>query len=480
MKKQRLYIWCLFILIDTSNSKAQEWESVGEINGSVVLKLFPDTVLDKLYIGGRFSSVAGIQTRNITSFDGHQFEKMTDSFTVNACWNLGCLGVSAIARYQGKIVAGTIRSATYEANPQIIGVGAWDGAQWYPLDGGLAMEYNDIVSQYLPAQMYDFCLSGDTLYAAGSILLVDSLAALGIGAWDGTNWHTFNVPEPISGEIFHAYCVSKFKGDIYVGGNILYYWNGETVRSLIRYDGESWQNVGQGLIGTYTHVRALEVFQNKLYVAGYFTQADGNPGNSIMSWDGEHWNDLEGGLCNENATIDNLFVHDDKLYVAGNFDCIGGIEAHDVAAWDGEKWCNIGSSIFTGSVHTIAVWRDTIYVGGGFYKINGAPISRLARFVGDLSNSVCSEPISTVGDAPNQVSAIHLSPNPVSNVLTINHSGQDRLLRYEIVDLLGRVYWSCANCADQQEILVASWPMGSYVVRGIGERGVVSKVFVKQ
>ena len=234
------------------------------------------------------------------------------------------------------------------------------------------------------------------------------------------------------------------------------------------------------LTGLNTHVRSLEVFQNKLYVAGYFTQIDGNPGNSIMSWDGEQWNDLSGGLCNEDATIDNLFVHEDKLYVAGNFDCIGGIEAHDIAVWDGEKWCSIGSSIFTGSVHTIAVWHDTIYVGGGFSAINGAPISRLARFVGDPSTSLCSEPVSAVEPAISVASYLTLYPNPAGDMLTITYSGIDQLLHYEVVDLLGRLQWSCIDCTGPQEVVVSDWSAGSYVVRAVRDHGVITKGFTKQ
>jgi hypothetical protein len=131
-------------------------------------------------------------------------------------------------------------------------------------------------------------------------------------------------------------------------------------------------------------------------------------------------------------------------------------------------------------VNTIAVWRDTVYAGGSFYQIDGQPVRFLARFVGDLSGSICSEPVSAVESLSTPTSLISLFPNPAGSVLTINRSGRSRLLRYEIVDLLGRTWWSGADCADKEIILVSSWPSGSYVVRVVGEDETGAQIFVKR
>ena len=468
-----LFLQC-FYLPDVS---AQEWQEVGDVDGTYILELYPDTITDRLYVGGNFKSINNVITRNVSSFDGTQFEKMTDSTSINLCWNLGCRGVVSITRYHEGIVASLVRTSSYEAETQIIGIGSWDGEQWTPLDGGISDEYSNSVQQYFPATAYDFCTSDDTLYVAGYITIIDSLPGYALGAWDGTQWHTY-MQEPGPGEFVLANSIAKYKGNIYLGGNILLNINGEEVRDLVRYNGTSWNKVGDALQGFNTNLHDMEVFQDKLYVAGYFTQADGNPGNSIMSWDGEQWDDLSGGICDD-GIIDDLFVYEDKLYVAGLFDCIGDIEAHNVAVWDGTKWCSIGHSVFNGPVNTIAVWRDTIYVGGGFYEINGQSVRYLARFVGDLSSSICSEPVLAVGFPNTKIPFISIYPNPASNILTISMSGVDQLC-YEVVDLLGRQWWSCADCPDRQEIPIAAWPAGSYVVRAVGEEGVAAKGFVKR
>ncbi|MBL7783953.1 MAG: T9SS type A sorting domain-containing protein [Saprospiraceae bacterium] len=480
MLKRSTFWHLLLVLSFPLLAPAQDWEPVlpfpvSDISSRQILDLYPDTLEDRLYIGGRFRNIGSDTFRNIVAYDGIHFYKVLD---MNTCISAGCSGVFTIGRYRDEIVASLIYFEPQDGAP-IVGVGSWNGEQWHPLGGGIALEYLNETQEYFPVTAYDFSIYDDNLYIAGYLPIIDSLPAQGVGAWDGTQWHTFNLFEGIPTDAILANSVAKYQGNLYLGDNIVLTVNGETLSDLIMYDGTAWQKVGDGLIDGLTNLHDVEVFQDKLYVAGYFAQSDGNPGNSIMSWDGDQWNDLGGGVCGL-GIIDDLFVYKDKLYVCGLFDCISGIEAHNLAVWDGTKWCSIGHSTFNQPVNTIAVWRDTVYVGGGFYQINGQPVRHLARFVGDPSGSVCSEPISALEPVPDVSSDLSLYPNPVSNMLTINHSSFKGSIRYEVVDLSGRTQWSCADCPDLQEVLVADWPAGSYLVRAIGAYGVVVKGFVKR
>ena len=103
--------------------------------------------------------------------------------------------------------------------------------------------------------------------------------------------------------------------------------------------------------------------------------------------------------------------------VAGYFDCIGGIEASNVASWDGKSWCSIGNSVFNRAIHAVAVWRDTVYVGGSFFELDGQPLRFLARFIGDHSTDNCSEPISAAPEPGSK--DFNLWPNPASDQLQI-------------------------------------------------------------
>ena len=464
---------------------AQEWQTMGDIeeipDNIRIYELYPDTTEDKIFIGGSFLTFDTIPTHSITAFDGQHYEYLSPK--INNCSNGGCIGVSSIVRYKGDIIASSIRSATYETNPQIIGIGRWDANAWHPLGGGVASHYDDTYHYYDPAPLFDFCIADDLLYVAGYINYVDNepiIGSAGMAVWNGTQWHTFDVPKPPVGEAILATSIAKYKGNIFLGGNFDALIGEDNINDLIQYDGSSWSKVGDGLIDGWTNLHDLEVFQDKLIVAGYFNKEDGNPGSSIMSWDGEHWDDMGGGICTPFGAIDDLFVYKDKLYVAGYFDCIGGIEAHNVAVWDGAKWCSIGNSIFDKAVHAIAVWRDTVYIGGSFLKINGQPSRMFARYVGDHSTDVCSEPVSTTVESY-RAGQLPISPNPVHDQITIQGTFATnwRLFNAAGQEVTVLVHSTSAANAQQTLLSVQALPTGLYYLQVLGQMGLEMGKFVK-
>jgi hypothetical protein len=400
--------------------QAQEWQHVININAdSRVFELYPDSIEDKLFIGGQFDSVDHVYTSNIGYFDGNEFHSLAHN--IDTCWNLGCQGVFSIGRFKNEIYASSIRSANDSIGmPFIDGIGRWNGSIWNGL--GLGID-DDLPGIYVPNPgiAYDFYITPDTLYVAGYINYADGKLVNGVASWDGNAWHSYNIPVDAAGGNLNN-SVAMYKNNLYVGGNFQIEADGKIQVDIIRYDGASWKGVGNGLIDGWTNLRDLEVFKDKLYVAGYFAKADGNPGNSIMSWDGENWDDLGGGICSDFGAIDDLFVYKDKLYVAGYFDCIGGIEAHNVASWDGKSWCSIGHSTFNRPCHAIAVWHDTVYVGGSFDTINDIPFTKIARFVGDHSTDNCAQPVA-VHTAPSQQNILNISPNPAVGWVSVGCKG---------------------------------------------------------
>jgi hypothetical protein len=479
--KRLLACCCIFFAL-TITASAQEWEFLGEFNPNAyrILTIFPDTIDDKLYIGGNFASVDDAVGRNIAMFDGAQFHSMTEG--INACWNYGCRGVASIIRYKGEIVASLVRSATSEAVPQVIGIGRWDGTQWLPLEGGISNFYDTLYNEYDPGSIYGVALDGDTLYCAGYFAYVDSVPATGLAAWDGTSWRIFGVEEILSDDDYMlATSVAKYKGSVYIGGNFWVTIDGQEYRDIARHDGTAWRPVGNGLAFGESNVHDMAVFKDKLYIGGFF---EGEQGYSITSWDGEHWDDLNGGVCTFGGAVDGFFVTKDKLYVVGYFECIGGIEASNVATWDGTRWCSVGYSDFDRPLHAVALWRDTIYVGGSFLAIDGQPGRFLARYVGDYSGEVCSEPVSNVlGEVVSSSSArLLVNPNPAqrSIVAFAGHGEAPQGLRFYISNALGKILWSSpTTTTGSVEVSVESWPSGLYYVQAISEIGITTASFFK-
>jgi hypothetical protein len=188
-------------------------------------------------------------------------------------------------------------------------------------------------------------------------------------------------------------------------------------------------------------------------------------------------------VCTPFGAIDDLFVHEDKLYVAGYFDCIGGIEASNVATWDGEKWCSIGRSVFNRAVHAIAVWHDTVYVGGSFFEIDSQPAAYFARYVGDHATDTCSVPIVAAPEPQRAaVYTLTVSPNPAHSTVTLALEGEvqgGKPVRFSIFNSLSQEMWSGTSTSGREEVSVENWPPGVYIARVESEQGSAVKVFVK-
>jgi hypothetical protein len=169
---------------------------------------------------------------------------------------------------------------------------------------------------------------------------------------------------------------------------------------------------------------------------------------------------LGGGICSPFGAIDDLFVYRDKLYVAGAFSCIGGIEAHNIASWDGEKWCSIGNSIFNRAIHGVAVWHDTVYVAGSFFEVDEEPLRFLARYVGDHSNDICSEPISAVPEPMPE--GFSLWPNPANELLQIQAPAPIESIW--VFDAQGNEVLRPNGSGERMSISVGHLPAGLYYV----------------
>lgn len=470
MKNICLHIVCFFLVpLSATFSQNPNWQAFGPMkkNGSErIYKLYTDTIDNIMYIGGTYQYVGNLFTSNLATYDGHSIKSI--KVDVNDCWNLGCRGTYSYLRYKDEIYAGVIRSAI-DSVIRIVGIGKWNGVMWDSVGSGIS-EFASANLINFPGQVNDMDVFEGKLYVAGEFGAVDGNFTTGIAAWDGTSWSQLlpQIFNPNGNQGFmNAYTVRAYKGEIYLGGIFDALIDGEEYYRLIKYDGSKWKPVfDPGQLAGWQSISKMEVFQDKLYVGGYFFKAGGAPGNSIMSWDGEKWDDLGGGCGGISPKVDRLYATADKLYVAGGFDSIGGIAASHIAAWDGEKWCNLGSSVFDRAIHAVSVLNDTLYVGGSFITIDSDSIATLARYIGDGSDVQCSEPVSAVKEMPRtsgkEIPRAWLSPVPANAFVTANYPGQ-RITGWQITAPDGRVLkQNRQDGFEETEIVVSDLLPGIY------------------
>lgn len=169
---------------------------------------------------------------------------------------------------------------------------------------------------------------------------------------------------------------------LYLGGS---FQIGGTVAAsrIVRWDGETWEPLGQGLDGP---AYALAVHDDgsgpALYVGGSFQSAGGVPASNIARWDGAVWSALSSGT---NGRVEALQSFDDgggsRLFAGGEFTQAGGLSAGHFAAWDGSAWAQVGDGL-NGRVYELCVadlgGGPELILSGGF-SANG--LSALPGFI---------------------------------------------------------------------------------------------------
>ncbi len=231
--------------------------------------------------------------------------------------------------------------------------------------------------------------SGEALYAGGGfsgITGVDDTRR--IARWDGSNWSS--VGGGIGGGGFLGVSALAVHDDgsgpaLYAGGTFTSLADGTPVLRIARWNGTTWQQVGDGLNGT---VSVLGVFDDgngpALYAGGGFTGSGNTPLNSLAKWNGTSWVDVGGGA---NAFVQAMYVGDDgdgeALYIGGQFTGVGAIAANAIAKWDGSSWSTLGSGL-PETVDDIIIHDDgsgtTVFASGFFSLTFGAPANFVARW----------------------------------------------------------------------------------------------------
>ncbi len=247
--------------------------------------------------------------------------------------------------------------------------------------------------------------------------------------------------------------------------------------SLMRHDGTSWQYV-PGWGDQLGAVKDLTIRNDTLWLAGTFHTNEG-PGNCVAWFDGTNWGDLGGGLVLQVApqysAAQTLEWFNDELYVGGQFTSAGGIDVNGFAKWNGHQWCSMpGFSTVNPATVTqvadIAVWRDSLYITGGFLELEGEPMNQLAQWLGGTDVIECSDPVSIV-ETSTFVDPFIVAPNPARDQVTFTTTEPAQIAVY---DALARTFWG-GRVVSRTTIDISSWPPGLYIVRG---RNTTTKLIV--
>jgi len=140
---------------------------------------------------------------------------------------------------------------------------------------------------------------------------------------------------------------------------------------------------GGGSNGEITVMRSKT---SNFYIGGNFTEIDGFSANGIVRWDGQNWYNLGEGLS---GNIDEIEINGGVI-VSGNFTIVATGQQTQLAIFNDGEWSSILNDDFSGEIRDIASagfgdFSGVLYVGGSFTEIDGNTYQNIARY--SLSSS---------------------------------------------------------------------------------------------
>jgi hypothetical protein len=266
-------------------------------------------------------------------------------------------------------------------------VARWDGWRWLPMGNGIRLST-------------DLCEYNGELYVGG-------IQSDGIAKWNGTGWDF--VGGGLEGGFYTFGPMVVYDGTLIVAGDFLSPWDSlgaPEFGPVIGWDGTTWRRMGDppgkgfGLQSDFDMV----VYQDDLYVTGYFTMADSETTHSLARWDGAQWSAVEGfaggmmkeGLYQSVGSANPgqgyaLAVYNDKLAIGGDFEQAGELAVSNLVIWDGttQTWEDPGGSGGTdGWVYELASHNGELFAGGTFATIGGTPAPYFASWNASAWSSV--------------------------------------------------------------------------------------------
>lgn len=381
------------------NATTRTWSALG--SGMIGTRRYPSVYAiaisgSNVYVGGSFSAAGGVSASGIARWN-----------TITQTWSALGNGVggdpnppvSTITLNVNEVyVGGTFLTA---GNVAARNIARWEESTstWSALGSGT------------DAGVYALGIVGNSVYAGGAFLLAGNNVVAYLARWNAGTWSALDMGNS-NGIIGYVNAVATSGSDVYVGGTFTTAGNLRANR-IARWNGSAWSALGDGVDGK---VLAIAVRGDDVYVGGNFTSAGGVSANNIAKWNvtTQTWSALGSGVY---GSVNAIAVSGDDVYVGGDFTVAGGITASRIAKWNAatQTWSTLGAGVGGGyyypQVYAIATSGDNVYVGGDFVTAGNIVANRIAKW--NTTTQTWSALGSGVSDTYGSVNTIALSDNTV-------------------------------------------------------------------
>lgn len=463
-------LWIATHLLMSISAQAQNWKACGfgTIGPTAVQTLYGDSISDRLLAGGTF---AWIKNEDDTVFgigqaawNGSRWDTIAHRISE---WGGGNSAQQTFwfLRFGGDLYAcGGFHTNTQEVNQSLARLNEteqrWEALECPNPDGGIVT--------LVPKQPQS------TLYATGHTGSLCGYPESCVFRYDGSAFHIWEpfqqIPDDENGN--YVGFIFDFQGMTYMTGLFRDPLSSGSL-SMARYNGSSWEYVPGWT--TLAGIKEISIHNDTLYVVGAFRESQGGPGNLVAGFDGENWFNLGTGLMypavpNSGVAHDIEWFHN-ELYVSGFFREAGGVHVESIAKWNGHQWCGLMETVqgpvapYT-TITDMTVWRDSLYICGGFRLIDGDTIRQVAQWIGGDATTNCSTPVS-IGQHE-QLPMFSVTPNPATTSITLQGL-PPTAATVLVFDAFGRQV--LRTNVMSQVLSVDLLPIGTYMVRVLDARG---------
>ncbi|MEO8087786.1 MAG: hypothetical protein ABI763_13245 [Bacteroidota bacterium] len=264
----------------------------------------------ELYAGGSFLGMcSGLPwpnnyipgCKNFAKWDGSNWSSASP---VTPGDQLSISEIKCLAVYNNELYAGG--NFVQVGNLSVNRIAKWNGVSWDNVGGGVTGGFG-----------YVECMTvyNGSLYVGGDFSYAGGIPAQNIARWNGSQWDSVGSAFGALNGVPRVLLADTFNHALVAGGSFSLA-GGNLALGVAEWNDSSWSGLGNDtLIG----IVDLGIYHNELYGGHHFT--------NFYKWDGSSWN----YLADVNNTITSLKVFNDELYIAGYFDSINGIPFSRIA-----------------------------------------------------------------------------------------------------------------------------------------------------
>lgn len=428
------YSVIIILFLICGRTFSQKWGSVGVGFDSLTSDLCADNKDSILYITTDFDADLTINPPGAIAWDGQNYINMGQYPNSETG--------ESITEYKNNIYFGSVFGGT-----GLVILSRWDGNQWNTV--------LDTSNTLFGLALGTIKVYHNLLYIVGYILNLNGGPSYSFFTYNGNNFGYVGDSIYFNGNVYESIV---FRDKLYIGG-----WN-LNFDTLHMDNIATWNDTAvndHSLPGNTIVVTDFTIHKDTLYCS--------TRSGDVYKLDGNIWKPF----LKANDWINALESFDGKLFIGGFFTKFGNTTYNHIAYYYQDSLYDMSGGT-NGEVLDLESFKGNIYVAGRFTEAGGLPVNNIARW-GVYVN---------VPELKNVTHPFSVYPNPAANKLNIFWEKPIDVsdIYFEVLDVSGRSVQTIATSQKTASLDISSLDKGLYFLRALNyeNQSVYTVSFLKE